>query len=506
MNEAAVTRARRTRRALSGSLEETATAALGWPLAVATLCFTLTVVRLPTTADSYLDLVVGRLIAKHGVPHTDTLTLLGHGRSWVDQQWLAQLSMYGIWKLLGNVGLGVLLALLIGLSYGLLAHLCIALGAPPQRAVLWALLAFLGSVGFTAVRAEMFSYPALVLTLTLLVRDARRREFELSFLWVLAILAVWANLHGAVVLGALLVFVYCVIRATRALVADRFGSSVFYAGCAVGSVACLVATPYGFSEVRYYHGVFSSSVLREYENEWTSPRLSYLPDWMTFAFAVAVVVAVTLAVRRRHRPNGTLLLATLITGALALDAIRYQPWFAIAGAALVAATLAQIRPTPPTLDPRPLRVGAAALALLALVSAVSAGRGNLDRQETALARGVLAVVARWESEHPNARILADENTSDRLLWWYPTTSGHVALDLRLDFYDPAIVRQWFSFDFGPNLLPVGGATYDVYVASSANGALYTKLREANCLTTIYADAYGIAAVRSASGPTCRSAA
>ena len=40
--------------------------------------------------------------------------------------------------------------------------------------------------------------------LTLLVRDARRRDFELSFLWVLALLAVWANLHGAVVLGALL--------------------------------------------------------------------------------------------------------------------------------------------------------------------------------------------------------------------------------------------------------------------------------------------------------------
>jgi hypothetical protein len=30
-----------------------------------------------------------------------------------------------------------------------------------------------------------------------------------------------------------------------------------------------------------------------------------------------------------------------------------------------------------------------------------------------------------------------------------------------------------------------------------------KLREANCLTTLYADRYGIAAARSASLPSCR---
>ncbi len=94
--------------------------------------------------------------------------------------------------------------------------------------------------------------------------------------------------------------------------------------------------------------------------------------------------------------------------------------------------------------------------------------------------------------------------SDRLLWWYPATAGHVALDLRLDFYKQTTVHQWFSFIFGPNLPAVGGATYDVYVASSANRGLYLKLRDARCLTTIYADAYGIAAARSESGPACRS--
>jgi hypothetical protein len=485
------------------SVRRAADATVGWPIAVGTLCFALTVARLPMTGDGYLDLVAGRLIASHGVPHVDTISLVGHGRGWVDQQWLAQTAMYGIWKLAGEVGLGFLLAVLVALAYGLLTRLCMVLGAPPQRAMLWALLAFLGSLGYTSVRAEMFSYPAFVLTLGVLVRDAGRRQFRTSFLWVFLILAIWANLHGAVLLGVVLVFGYCAARAGLATARRERRTGVLYATSALVSVVCPFATPYGLSEARYYRGVLSSSLLREYESEWRSPRLDHLFDWMTFMFAAAVIVAVVLALRKPYRPNPVLVLATLVTGALAFHTVRYQPWFALAGAAFLAATLGGIRPPPAALDSRFLRVGAAGLAVVALISAVSAA-GHVDRATTARGRGALASAAQWESRHPGARILADPSTSDRLLWWYPETVGHVALDLRVDFYDPADVRDWFAYIFGPDFLRVGGSTYDVYVASSGNRSLYLKIRDATCLTVIYADRYGIAAVPSASSPPCRS--
>jgi hypothetical protein len=502
--EAAAPRSHPASLALSRSLRRVATEAVGWPLGVATLCFTLTVARLQTTADSYLDLVSGRLIVAHGLPHADTLSIVGHGRTWVDQQWLAQVAMYGIWRLAGTVGLGFLLALLLALAFGLLTHLCIGLGAPPQRAAVWVLLAFLGSVGYTALRAEMFSYVAFVLTLTLLARDTRRQEFELSFLWIFLLLGVWANLHGAVVLGSVLVFCYCLARAGGASLARRPRTALLYVASAVATVACVFATPYGLSEAHYYHGVFSSSLLREYENEWTSPRLSYLPDLMTFAFALAVVVVAGLALRKRFRPNLVLLLATVVTGGLAFHAIRYQPWFAIAGAAFAAVTLGAVRAAPARLDPRVLRLALTAAVAVASIAALSAARGHLDRRETALARGALATAADWQSRHPAARILADQNTSDRLLWWYPATAGHVAFDLRLDFYEPESVREWFSYVFGPKIMPIRGSAYDVYLASSANASLYLKLRNARCLTTLYADRYGIAAARSASLTDCAS--
>ncbi|MDX6506049.1 MAG: hypothetical protein QOG06_693, partial [Gaiellaceae bacterium] len=41
--------------------------------------------------DSWLAFVDGRLVATHGLPHVDTLTLWTLGRRWTDQQWGAHL-------------------------------------------------------------------------------------------------------------------------------------------------------------------------------------------------------------------------------------------------------------------------------------------------------------------------------------------------------------------------------------------------------------------------------
>jgi hypothetical protein len=470
-------------------------AAVAWPVAVATLCFTLRLPGATVGLDGYLDLVGGRLISSQGVPRADTLTVVGHGRAWVDQQWLAQLMMYGVWRVAGFVGLTFLLALLTAVTYGLLTHLMMRLGSPPQRAAMWSLLAFLGSAGYAAVRAEMFSYPLFVLVLLLLVRDLRRRSFHRSFLWTLFVLVAWANIHGAVLLGAALVVPYCAARAATTWSRGSRSSAISYATMAVAAISALGATPYGLSGAHYYRAVFSSSILREYEREWMSPRLTDVLDWMTFAFVVISLAVLVLAMRRHHRPNPVLLFATVVTGALALHATRYQPWFALAGASLAAATLAALRPMPPVLSPRFLRLGAAGLASVALVTAVSVGRSGENRADRSLNSGAFASAADWAREHPGALILTDDITSDRLLWSRPAMIGRVALDGRLDFYPTQYLRDWFSFIFGSELrTTVAGRRYQIFVASSKNRSLYRRLRAARCLRALHADAYGIAAV------------
>src|SRR5207244_2035591 len=51
--------------------------------------------------DSWLAFVSGRELAVHGLPHADALTVWTHGAPWIDQQWLGQLTLYGLVRLGG---------------------------------------------------------------------------------------------------------------------------------------------------------------------------------------------------------------------------------------------------------------------------------------------------------------------------------------------------------------------------------------------------------------------
>src|SRR5207245_1131176 len=68
--------------------------------------------------DAWLALVGGRELARHGLPHHETLTLWGHGHAWIDQQWLAQLALYGLYALGGLALLAVAHAFLTTAAYG----------------------------------------------------------------------------------------------------------------------------------------------------------------------------------------------------------------------------------------------------------------------------------------------------------------------------------------------------------------------------------------------------
>ena len=52
-------------------------------------------------SDTWYTLLGGRWVSRSWIPHHDTLTVLTHGREWVDQQWLGHLVMYGLWALGG---------------------------------------------------------------------------------------------------------------------------------------------------------------------------------------------------------------------------------------------------------------------------------------------------------------------------------------------------------------------------------------------------------------------
>src|SRR4026209_1208229 len=54
--------------------------------------------------DSWLNLMAGREVIENGLPSVDELTIYGLGSVWTDQQWGAQVLMYGLYSL-GGVAL-----------------------------------------------------------------------------------------------------------------------------------------------------------------------------------------------------------------------------------------------------------------------------------------------------------------------------------------------------------------------------------------------------------------
>src|SRR5438874_1250821 len=92
------TRTRAGRRATLSSSLNALLARESLPIIVCCAFTGLVAVLLPQlfSTDGWLALVGGRLIVQHGLPHHDALTIVGHGRAWIDQQWLGQLALYGL--------------------------------------------------------------------------------------------------------------------------------------------------------------------------------------------------------------------------------------------------------------------------------------------------------------------------------------------------------------------------------------------------------------------------
>jgi hypothetical protein len=160
--------------------------------------------------DFYLSLVSGRFVAHHGIAHQDPFATIAQGGTWLNQQWLSELAFFRISQVLGPTGLTVLYAFLITAPLAILLWLCRSKG----WAMLIAVAAFYfpgllavihpRAAGFTVV---IFSLLVAVLAVVWRVRagpESRRRAGWLAGIAIVALFALWANLHGGFVAGLLL--------------------------------------------------------------------------------------------------------------------------------------------------------------------------------------------------------------------------------------------------------------------------------------------------------------
>ncbi len=281
--------------------------------------------------DSWLALVSGREIVTNGLPHTDTFTVWTQGVEWIDQQWLAQVAFYGLFTL-GGVELALLAHVgLLVVAFASALAAARSLGASTRSVCLVGMLCMFAAPWGLQLRAQTFAIPLFVWLLWLLAADSRapsRRVFL-----VLPILVLWANLHGTVVLAALLVAARGVTYGVAELrkPARSAGWARRTALLTVLPFACLFASPYGLELAGYYRTMLVSPLMRTFVDEWGAS----VPSANTMLFYVVGIATAALLARHRSRLSGFEQLALLVMLIAGVSAIRSIVWFSFAALILL---------------------------------------------------------------------------------------------------------------------------------------------------------------------------
>ena len=407
--------------------------------------------------DTWLTLMAGREIVEHGLPSTESITLLAQGATWTDQQWLAQLVFYAAHELAGMRAVVLLDVALVLAALGLVTGTARTSGASSRSTFVVGLLAILAGPWGWTIRAQTTALPLYAAVLWLLV-DAARRGIRRRTLLVLPLLALWANLHGSVVLGAILT----VLLGATILVRHRRPEPIPLA-LVVLAPLCILASPYGTDLIAYYDLMLVDAPFAEILREWEWSR----PDATTALFWLLALVALALLAIGRCRRRLTLfeLLVLAVTFVGAVQAVRGVIWFALAAAAILPVALDGVLTRADVEAARVNRtISLAALAGLALAVVVTLVRPGSYFVSEWPERHVAAV--RAATRDPSVRLLATDGTADWLLWRIPDLRGRVAYDVRFELYDrqtlDAIVRygalrgSWRTLLDGYDLVVVEG--------------------------------------------------
>jgi hypothetical protein len=210
-----------------------------------------------------------------GVPFAGAPT--GH---WTNAIALAELIFNALERGLGDRGLMLAQLLATGIAVSVLARDSLAAGASAVATSGALLIAALGALpSLSIARVQLFSLILFPVLLALLRAEVRRPSWRIWL--VVPLLAVWSNLHGAVVLGLLLVLVYLLFSRGRL-------EPLASVGVAVAATCALLLTPALFDTVAYYHGLLTNLAAQRGLGLWGPLSLSAPLDLLLIVCAAAL--------------------------------------------------------------------------------------------------------------------------------------------------------------------------------------------------------------------------
>jgi hypothetical protein len=355
----------------------------------ATLCASAAAVG----ADARWLAALGRTIVHAGSIPASIPYAAAPSRDWVNVPVLGEIVFHWLEALGGDRGVLLAQALAVTAALSLLLRDMRAIGVPDAaRAVVIVALPFAAIPAFFVARSQLYSL-ALFPLLVLLLRGEGRRPTRRIWLLV-PLVALWSNLHGAVLVGLAITGVYLLLERTRR---EPWTALGVLGAC----VAAVFATPGLDHTAAYYSGVLHSEPAATGYGLWATLSLHNPFD---VVFIVIVAALGRFAVRARPPVwelvcLGMLTLATVHVGRNSVWLLLFLATPAAAG--LGRTRLRAIRPARPAVHLCAWSVPALFLVFaLARPPAQTVAGERLRSEAAALA--------------PGAPILADAENAEQL--------------------------------------------------------------------------------------------
>jgi hypothetical protein len=407
-------------------------------LAVALPALLALLVPLPAVDLAY-QVRAGEEILRTGtLPAVDTYTFTVAGTPWIDQQWLAQVKLAAGYRTGGWELLAVLRAVLVAVSFGLLAATAVARGSSPRTAAILSLLAFGLAAPALALRPQLFGIAIFAVLLYLVAVRGRHP----GWYWLApALVVLWANIHGSFVLAPVLLGYAWLDDIARGRPA-RTSLLVLVAGTAAS-----LLNPFGLGVWSYAIGIGVNPAVTAQASEWQRTTPFSVPGLLFYTSAAAGLL-VAYRGRAALRWPDWLWLATMF--AIGAWTVRGLAWWPFGVVFVVAAALPLARLS---LGGKPASVRAsrasrfnsvvAAALGVALVAALPWWRppDPLTGRVGLLSYAPSGLALALRDTAPGARVVAPQPWTSWFEWAAPDAAYFV--DARFELFPPGI---WSDYD------------------------------------------------------------
>ncbi len=396
--------------------------------------------------DLWMSLAHGRWIAEHGrIPVMDPFSWTTVNQRWVDFEWMFQLLVYSVYRVVGLNGLIIFFGLIAAATTVLLGAVCRRI-LPPGLVWPTTLAAIVVMSGrWLSYRADFVSL-ALTAMVWLILEQARGGKP--NRLWLLPVLMwIWAQTHGAFMVELFLIGAYVAGSVLQPRFGKRTALSVLARNAEewkrVGWVVTFVVgsiflNPFGWNLPLHILEVMRPNISGAFILEWQPiTALSWSADWTLsrFFYVAGFAGGVVGFVLRRRTLDWTLFLVWLGFVMLSWRSLRFDAYFALVGIPIAVAQIAAWwrDRNGCSFDKPVIAFSAVTVSIALMVSLVLGGRWWIHHSHLPVGLGIdplinpAAAVGHLQKQPRTQRLFNDGNLGNYLMWTMPE---------RTIFFDP----------------------------------------------------------------------